>query len=420
MLAVPVYLWRDGCAPTSAGMVVGFWDGHGFPDLVPGDAGTETAEAYQMIASHGSAAAPGHYEDYVLPRDDGNGVLGDKSEAPEGDEHASDSLADFMRTSFSAYGLPYGWSYTSMVGPALVAYTDLRLSDVAPSYENLYFGYSGSWALTFDRLRQEIDTGRPLVLCVDCSGDGVTDHAVTGIGYRETNGYPEYACWDTWSRTMRWQRFRAVSNTYAWGVSSATAFSPDATVEPGDDVTAPVTSVDGVGAGWSRTPVTLTFAATDEGSGVDFTEAGLDGAEPALLAGTPATLEVSGQGEHTVTYRSTDKDGNAEVPRKCIVRIDGRGPVTNARATRVRRGACATLRYRVGDLTPKADVRLVVKTRGGRTRATLRLGWRGTNTLRSATWRCVLPRGTYRLVVLATDQAGNRQSTAGSARLTVR
>ena len=70
VLTVPVYLWRDGCAPTSTGMVVGYWDGHGFPDLVPGDASTDTPAAYQMVASHGTAGAPGHYEDYSLPKDD--------------------------------------------------------------------------------------------------------------------------------------------------------------------------------------------------------------------------------------------------------------------------------------------------------------------------------------------------------------
>ena len=35
-------------------------------------------------------------------------------------------------------------------------------------------------------------------------------------------------------------------------------------------------------------------------------------------------------------------------------------------------------------------------------------------------WRATLPRGTYRLCVYATDQAGNRQATAGSAPLVVR
>ena len=94
-------------------------------------------------------------------------------------------------------------------------------------------------------------------------------------------------------------------------------------------------------------------------------------------------------------YRSIDKDGNVETTRTCTVRIDGERPVTSARAASVRRGARVTLRYRVDDLTPTANVRLVVRTRGGRTRATLRLGRRGTNVLRAASWRCTLARGAY-------------------------
>ena len=94
--------------------------------------------------------------------------------------------------------------------------------------------------------------------------------------------------------------------------------------------------------------------------------------------------------------------------------------MTSARAASVRRGARVTLRYRVRDLTPTANVRLVVKTRGGRARATLRLGRRGTNVLRAATWRCTLARGVYVVAVYATDEAGNRQARPGTARLTVR
>jgi hypothetical protein len=423
ILTVPVYLWRDGCAPTSAGMVLGYWDGHGFPDLVPGDASTDTPAAYQMVASHGTAGAPGHYEDYSLPKDDvGEDVLDDKSEEPAGDEHAGDSVADFMHTSWSVYGLRYGWSWTDMVGPALADYAELRLSGVTASYTDLYYGESGIWALTFARLKQEIDAGRPLVLCVDCNGDGRTDHAVAGIGYRETGGYAEYACWDTWSRSIRWQRFRGVSSSYQWGVSSATAFSLAYSGSPPPEVdeTAPVTSVSGARAGWNPEGVRLTFTATDAGSGVDFTEAALGDAVLAPLSGLPATLDVAGQGVHSVHYRSVDKIGNPETVRTVTVRIDGQKPVTSARAAGVRQGARATLRYRVDDLTPRAKVRLVIRTAAGRPRATLRLGWRGTNVSRAATWRCTLARGTYRFAVYATDQAGNHQAIAGSARLTVR
>ena len=88
VLGVPVYIWRDGCAPTSAGMVIGYWDEHGYPDLVPGSAGTETEETRQMIASHGTVSEPGHYEDYALPEEGDGGILPDRSELPAGDEHA--------------------------------------------------------------------------------------------------------------------------------------------------------------------------------------------------------------------------------------------------------------------------------------------------------------------------------------------
>jgi len=418
---VPAYIWHDGCAPTSTGMVLGFWDGHGFPDLIPGDASTPTAAVYQAIASHGTAANPGHYQDYASPKDSGGAIKPDKSELPVGDEHQSDSVADFMQTSWSVDGLAYGWSYTNMVGPAFTGFAQLRVPGVTATATDYYTGSYGSWAFTFAVLQQEIDAGRPMVLFVDSDGDGSTDHAVAGIGYRETSGYPEYACWDTWSTAMRWQRFRDVSSSYAWGVSGGTALSLTAgTPPPVVDVTAPFTSVDGAGTGWRRTPAKLVLTAGDAGSGVDFIEAALDGAGLTKLPGLPGILDVTGQGVHIVRYRATDKDGNAEVTRTLAVRIDAEGPETSARATTVLRGARATLRYRVDDLTPKARVRLVVRTLGGHRAATIKLGARRTNVPRAATWRCALPRGVYVVTVYATDQAGNRQATAGSARLTVR
>ncbi|HET6474756.1 MAG TPA: hypothetical protein VFH93_01575, partial [Thermoleophilia bacterium] len=158
----PAYLWRDGCAPTSVGMIVGYYDGHGFPDLVDGDASSQGANpaVSQMIASHGSAEEPRHYEDYALPKETGSTVLADKSAAPAGDEHVSDSVADFMHTSWSSDGLAYGWSFTNMAGPAFAAYVQSRLTGVTANYRRLFYGLT----LTFSALQQEIDAGRPLVL----------------------------------------------------------------------------------------------------------------------------------------------------------------------------------------------------------------------------------------------------------------
>ncbi len=420
--AVPAYEWHDGCGPTSAGMVLGYWDASGFPDLIAGDASTQTAAADQAIATHGSSSAPGHWEDYAQPKEYGDsGVLDDRSEAPQGDEHASDSIADFMQTSWSAKGLSYGWSFTNMVGPALADYVALVDPGTTVTTKDYYYDGSTARRLTFAVLQAEIDAGRPLVLYVDSSGDGVSDHAVTGIGYRETGGYPEYACWDTWSTNVRWSRFREVSSDYAWGVYGGTtvALTPS---DPSADVSRPVTTVSGADDAWSATPVTLTFTATDTGSGVDFIEAGVDVDSAALesIGGSPATLEVGGQGVHLVSYRATDKNGNQETTRTCTVRVDGEGPVTTMRAATVRRGARATLRYRVDDLTPEARVRLVVRTLSGRLRATLRPGWRATGTTLGVTWRATIPRGRYRVCVYATDQAGNGQAVAARARLTVR
>lgn len=95
-------------------------------------------------------------------------------------------------------------------------------------------------------------------------------------------------------------------------------------------------------------------------------------------------------------------------------------PEAEIDAVRVRRGARVTLRCEVDDLTPKAAVRLVVRTPSGKARARLRPGLRTAGDVHRLTWRATPPRGTYRLWVYAVDRAGNRQATAGSARLVVR
>jgi PKD repeat protein len=81
-------------------------------------------------------------------------------------------------------------------------------------------------------------------------------------------------------------------------------------------------------AGWFTGPVTVTLAATDgQGSGVDRTEYTVDGS--ALVAYT-APFTVTGDGTHTVTYRSVDKAGNVEDTRTLAVRVDATAPLTTA------------------------------------------------------------------------------------------
>ena len=116
---VPGYLWRHGCGPTAAGMVIGYWDGNGYSALVAGSATTQTTEVNQMIASGNGDDT--HYSDYSLPIDnESTGRLPDASYY--GGAHASHCLADFMRTSWYTEWCLYGWSYMSFVDDSFRSY----------------------------------------------------------------------------------------------------------------------------------------------------------------------------------------------------------------------------------------------------------------------------------------------------------
>jgi len=456
---VPAYTWRHGCGPTATGMVIGYYDTHGFDELIPGDAGTQTTEVGQAIASdQRDGGSVGHYQDYSLPLDDSS-LLADKSEPPAGDEHTSNSVADFMRTSWSAEGLAYGWSWTSMVGPAFTGYVNFRQPAYGPGAADHSVGDPASlttWAV----LRAEVDAGRPTVLSVDCTGDGAVDHVVAGVGYRETDALLEYAYLNTWDRDIHWARYHPPTDGDAWGIRKLTTFTlsggasppppaptPDPTPTPGPtpdptpppdptptatptpeptptpdptspaDTTPPVTVVLGADDAWHNKPVSLTFAATDAGSGVARTEASLDGG---LVWKEGTALLVEQQGIHTVLFRSLDKAGNVEPERSCTVRIDTAGPKTAARAATVTRGRTVSLRYRVGDLAPVASVTIAVKNARGKTVKTLALGLQATNRDLRCRFVCKLRPGAYHYYVQAIDPAGNTQRTPASARLTVR
>lgn len=222
-LSVPAYGWRHGCGPTTVGMVIGYYDSLGYEDLIPGDAGSQTAEVDQAIASQGSVQDPRHYEDYSLPDDSaGSILLPDKSEWPAGDEHSHDSIADFMKTSWSSVGNFYGWSWSDDIGPAFQDYVNLKNPDYEPSYQ---FYSKTDNALTWEVLTQEIDAERPMVFLVDTEGDGLTDHFVTVVGYRDTP-VQQYGCLDTWESydVVRWCDFATIQTGQSWGVWGGWSF----------------------------------------------------------------------------------------------------------------------------------------------------------------------------------------------------
>jgi len=185
------------------------------------------------------------------------------------------------------------------------------------------------------------------------------------------------------------------------------------------DTTAPLTT-DNAPTAWGKTtPVTVHLTATDASSGVAVTEYKLG--SDAWTTGTQ--VAVSGEGKHTVAYRSTDAAGNSEAPKSCAVRIDTRRPTTQApKSARVHRGKTVALAYKVADPrpgSPTATVTIKIKTLSGKTVKRVTLSNRKVGTPLAYTFRCTLAKRTYRFFVYATDAAGNVQAKVGSNKLTV-
>ena len=223
-LSVPAYIWYRGCGPTAAGMVLGYWDGNGFPNLVAGNAITQTSAVDDMISS------TGNYNDYCLPLDNANDhptPLPDKSEPPIGDEHINNSIADFMLTSQSYWGNYFGWTWYSHVDDALEHYVEHAAPEYTGQAENLTFG-----GFPWEDYKAEIDAGRPVVFLVDTDGNGGTDHFVTGIGYDDNDGTPQYGCLNTWDKSIHWYEYAAIGSGQSWGIYGATTFEIDVESPP--------------------------------------------------------------------------------------------------------------------------------------------------------------------------------------------
>lgn len=234
---VPDYNWRHGCGPTAVGMVVGYWDGQGYDNLIPGSAATQTSAVNQAIASGGTSGSPNppgselHYEDYASPEDYYPTLVTDDYITKGRTAHTDDCIADFMDTSKSTRTNYYGWSWSSDIKTAWMSYVALRDSSYTPSCTEYY--WSGTPGLTWSVLQTEIDANRPMVFLVDTDADGYTDHFVTVVGYRDTSGFNEYGCLDTWAPAgVRWETFAGLAQGNNWGIWGGWSFDLTQQNEP--------------------------------------------------------------------------------------------------------------------------------------------------------------------------------------------
>jgi len=92
------------------------------------------------------------------------------------------------------------------------------------------------------------------------------------------------------------------------------------------DSAAPVTTATfapPASTGWHPGTVPVALTAEDSGLGVDFIEYKLDGGEWTRYTGT---VNVTGDGAHTLLYHAVDRAGNSEAAKAATIKIDGTKP----------------------------------------------------------------------------------------------
>jgi len=105
-------------------------------------------------------------------------------------------------------------------------------------------------------------------------------------------------------------------------------------IPPCGDATAPTTTANSTSpnsAGWNNSDVVVTLSAADDvdGSGIkdiNYTAVGAHPINQTIVNGSSATFTISGEGETTISYFSTDIAGNTETAQTLLIRIDKTAP----------------------------------------------------------------------------------------------
>jgi len=244
----PDYAWWYGCAPTAAGMLMGYYDINGYgglnyDNLVPGGTAeleTFSGQGWSALANK-AIASQGHVADfYKTPP--GYGGSGDDNPPPW---HSFNSLADFMGTSqdsvgntngstkfyYWSHGAPFTWQDAKTQGVwnedgmyGIKEYVEYAGYGVDSLYTQLRWG-KAQYGCTFDTFMAEINAGRPALL-------HVTGHSMFAYGYAwddQTNQQTVYIH-DTWTpgpHTMSWGGY--YSGLEHWGM---TFFTPTGGTQP--------------------------------------------------------------------------------------------------------------------------------------------------------------------------------------------
>ncbi|MFW6145703.1 MAG: hypothetical protein ACOC7R_00050 [Planctomycetota bacterium] len=124
---VPEYFWYRGCAPTSAGMILGYWATLGCADVTPGDATRQTYAVNRAIAStghHGRWNAAAETWDYDVGHSAGT-VYTKRIELPDG--------PSALAFSYCCEVDPYGTEAVTVTAYDTVTGTKADTSTTSPS-----------------------------------------------------------------------------------------------------------------------------------------------------------------------------------------------------------------------------------------------------------------------------------------------
>ena len=183
-VTVPAYLNSIGCAPTSIGMLLAYWDlRYGYNNMFVAQGGIPS------LSDTGTST--GLYQTSNVSNE-------------------ISSIAGYCKTDIN------GNTTTTNALNGIKNYAAFKGYGMQATYTN--FSLSTGWQL----LVSEINAGRPMLFVVDSSGDGVADHMICTFGY-DTNHDGDglyYACYttDNEGETPYWYKFQTTSSSYKYGI----------------------------------------------------------------------------------------------------------------------------------------------------------------------------------------------------------
>jgi len=218
------YDWWNGCSPTAAGMLFGWWDEQGY-GVFPGDhrnlpatyPGTSSVEGNYMDA-RGTVAGWAHKQE------------GQAQSLTYGSwqNHVPDSIADFILTSdggTSRSNMEHGFEMFAAWDDPDTPECESSLFDATTAYTPAYGG-----AFDYATYCAAIDAGIPVHLGLTGPTGG---HSVLGVGYNNSGGAEDVVLLTTWhSGLQQWEWANETQSGHGFSVYGGTLMTPVSTPTP--------------------------------------------------------------------------------------------------------------------------------------------------------------------------------------------